>query len=202
MFRQTAEKLAEKFVASDGESFQFGRTTVRFPPPVPHGEKDSGLGWVLPCVVERSKDKFVFAPDVQGPVVNDTLEFLLGEKPRILIIGGPPTYLRGFRVGDEFFQTALDNMERLTESIETVVIDHHLLRDEGWYDFLAPVRKSAEKAGHQVLTAAGLLKAEPKPLEAIRKRLYEEEKPSEEFMKWAGLSKEVQSIRPPPLQAV
>ncbi len=201
MFRQIAEKLAEKFVAADGERFQFGRTTVRFPPPVPHGENDSGLGWVLPCTIERSKDKFVFAPDVQGPVVTETLEFLVREKPRVLIIGGPPTYLRGFRVGDEFFQVALHNLERLTESIETVVIDHHLLRDEGWYDFLAPVRKSAEKAGHQVLTAAGLVKAEPKPLEAIRKRLYEEEKPGDEFMKWAGLSKEQQSIQPPPLQA-
>ncbi len=202
MFRQTAEKLAEKVVAADGESFQFGRTTVRFPPPVPHGEKDSGLGWVLPCVVERSKDKLVFAPDVQGPVVDETLELLLREKPRVLIIGGPPTYLRGFRIGDEFFQTALHNLARLTESIETVVIDHHLLRDEGWYDFLSPVRKSAEKAGHQVLTAAGLLKAEPKPLEAIRKRLYEEEKPSGEFMKWTELPKEEQSIRPPPVKGL
>ncbi len=202
MFRQTAEKLAEKFVAADGESFQFGRTTVRFPSPVPHGENDSGLGWVLPCTVERSKDKLVFAPDVQGPVVAETLEFLLGEKPMVLIIGGPPTYLRGFRVGDEFFQTALHNLERLTESIETVVVDHHLLRDEGWHDFLAPVRESAERAGHRVLTAAGLLKAEPRPLEAYRRRLYEEEKPGEEFMNWAKLSKEKQSVLPPPLDAV
>ncbi len=202
MFRQTAEKLAEKFVAADGESFQFGRTTVRFPLPVPHGENDSGLGWVLPCIVERSKDKFVFAPDVQGPVVAETLELLLGEKPGVLIIGGPPTYLRGFRLGDEFFETALQSLERLAVSIETVVVDHHLLRDEGWHDFLGPVRKSAEKAGHQVLTAAGLLKAEPRPLEAIRKSLYAEEKPSDEFMKWAGLPKDKQGVVPPPLAAV
>src|SRR3989442_4063112 len=54
MFRQAAEKIAEKFEAADGRSFEFGRTRVRFPGPVPHGEGGSELGWVLPCVVEKS----------------------------------------------------------------------------------------------------------------------------------------------------
>jgi len=43
MFKQTAEKLAEKFVSADGETLQFGRTQVRFPQPIPHGKADSGL---------------------------------------------------------------------------------------------------------------------------------------------------------------
>jgi len=199
MFRQTAEKLAEKFEAVDGQSFEFGRTTVRFPAPVPHGEHESGLGWILPCIIERSKEKVVFAPDIQGPVVKETLDFLLEEKPQLLIIGGPPTYLRGFKVGDEFFETAIRNMQRLSENIPTIVIDHHLLRDEGWYDFLTPVRRSAEKAGNRILTAADLLKAKARILECQRRQLYEVAKPGAEFMKWAKLPDEKRSLLAPPL---
>ncbi len=198
MFKQTAEKLAEKFVAADGESFEFGRTTVRFTQPVPHGEDDTGLGWVLPCIIERSKEKMLFAPDVQGPVITETLELIVSEKPELLIIGGPPTYLQGFRIGDEFFQTALRSLERLSEVIKTVVVDHHLLRDEGWYEFLSPVRKSAEKAGHRILTAAELLKTQPRVLECQRRQLYDDDRPSEEFTEWTKLPEEKRSVTPPP----
>ena len=47
MFSQAAEKIAEKFEAADGRSFELGRTKVGFPSPVPHGEGESELGWVL-----------------------------------------------------------------------------------------------------------------------------------------------------------
>ncbi len=199
MFRQTVEKLVEKFEVADGKSFKFGRTTIRFPPPVPHGENDSGLGWVLPCIVEKGEEKLLFAADVQGPVVQDTLKLILEEEPETVILGGPPTYLQGFRIGDEFFQTALRHMEEIAKGVQTVVIDHHLLRDEGWSKFLEPVRKSAEKNGHEVITAAGLLKQEPRPLECRRNELYEEEKPSKEFLRWAKLPKEKLNETPPPL---
>src|SRR5207249_10670134 len=46
MFRQAAEKLAEKFEAADERTLEFGRTKVRFPASVPHGESESELGLV------------------------------------------------------------------------------------------------------------------------------------------------------------
>jgi len=199
MFKQAAEKWAEKIETADGQTFQYGKTTVRFPPPVPHGEEESGLGWVLLCTVERSGDKFVFAPDVQGPIDPGTVKVILDERPNTLVMGGPPTYLKGFKVGEDVFQTALRNMEKLASEIETLVIDHHLLRDEGWYDFLEPVRKTAQKNGHELLTAAGLLRDEPQPLECRRKELYEQEKPGQEFLKWAKLPREKLNETPPPI---
>jgi predicted metallo-beta-lactamase superfamily hydrolase len=90
-------------------------------------------------------------------------------------------------------------MERILESIPVVVVDHHLLRDEGWYKFLEPVRKSAESASHKLLTASELLAKEPTPLECKRQSLYEEEKPSKEFLEWANLPEEKRSDKPPPL---
>jgi uncharacterized protein len=199
MFRQATEKIAEKFEAADARSFEFGRTKLRFPNPVPHGEGESELGWVLPCIIEKAREKVFFAPDVQGPVVEETVSLILKEKPRLLIMGGPPTYLQGYRISDEFFQTATRNMKRILESIPVVVIDHHLLRGEGWYKFLEPVRKSAENAGHKLLTASELIEKAPMPLECKRQSLYEEEKPSKEFLEWANLPEEKRSEKPPPL---
>jgi uncharacterized protein len=199
MFKQAAEKWAQKFEVADGRAFEFGKTTVRFPEPVPHGEDESGLGWVLLCIVERGDEKLVFAPDVQGPVTDETVKLILDERPDLLIMGGPPTYLQGFRIGEEFFQTALRNMEKIVGEIQTVVIDHHLLRDEGWHKFLQPVRESAKKAKHELLVASDLLKHEPAPLECRRKELYEEEKPDAEFLKWTKLPKEKLEEIPPPL---
>jgi predicted metallo-beta-lactamase superfamily hydrolase len=90
-------------------------------------------------------------------------------------------------------------MEMIAKEVETLVIDHHLLRDEGWYRFLEPVRKSAEKMRHRVITAAELVEKKPNPLECRRKELYEEEKPSAEFLKWSKLPKEKLSETAPPL---
>jgi predicted metallo-beta-lactamase superfamily hydrolase len=150
-------------------------------------------------MIEKSDEKIVFAPDVQGPISKETVKVILDEKPSLVILGGPPTYLRGFRIGEEFFRTALIHMERIAKEVETLVIDHHLLRDDGWYKFLEPVRKSAESMGHRVITAAELARKEPNPLECRRKELYEEEKPTAEFLKWAKLPKEKLSETAPPL---
>jgi uncharacterized protein len=199
MFNQAAEKWAEKLEPADDQTFQFGKTTVRFPPPVPHGEDESGLGWVLLCIVAKSGEKMVFAPDVQGPIATETVDLILKEKPDVLIMGGPPTYLQGFRIGEEVFRKALLNMEKIVSEIETVVIDHHLLRDEGWHRFLEPVRDSAKKTEHQLMTAADLLGKEPGPLECRRKELYEQEKPAADFLKWTKLSKDEMNETAPPI---
>ena len=199
MFKQAAEKWAARFEVADGKSFEFGETRVRFPPPVPHGEAESELGWVLLCIVERSGEKILFAPDVQGPVAEKTLKIILDERPDLLVMGGPPTYLQGFRIGEEFFQTSLRNMEKIAQHVEKVVIDHHLLRDEGWHRFLEPVRTLAEKLGHRVLTAADILGIEPEPLECNRRELYEKEIPRKEFLNWTKLPRDKLNETAPPI---
>ena len=199
MFNQAVLKIAKKFEAADGKTFEFGRTTLRFPNPVPHGEGDSELGWVLPCIIERADEKLFFAPDVQGPVVEETVSLILDEKPSLLIMGGPPTYLQGYRIGDEFFRTAARNMKVILNEIPVVVIDHHLLRDEGWSNFLDPVRKSAENAGHKLLTASEFVGKVPWPLECKRQSLYKDEEPSKDFLEWADMPEEKRNNTAPPL---
>ena len=199
LFHQAVKDIAKQFNVADGETFTFGRTTVKFSPPVPHGESESELGFVIPCSIESKGQTIVFAPDVQGPVVEETAKFILDEKPEIAIIGGPPTYLQGFKVSEDFINSAVQHMKQIVEKIPVSVIDHHLLRDAGWEKFMTPVREVAEKNGNKVITAAELIGEPPHPLETERRKLYEEQKPSNEFLKWTKLSKEKQKTTPPPL---
>jgi len=199
LFKQSVEEIAKEFEIADGQTYTYGRSTVQFWSPVPHGESDSELGWVIPFSIESKGEKVLYAPDVQGPVVEETVQLILNEKPDTLIIGGPPTYLQGFKVGDEFINAARHNMKRIAEKIPIFVVDHHLLRDPMWSKFLDPIREVAAKAGNKVITAAELLGENPAPLEGERKKLYESEVPSKEFLKWAKLPKEKQKNVPPPL---
>jgi predicted metallo-beta-lactamase superfamily hydrolase len=199
LFKQSVEELAKEFEIADGQTYTYGRTTVQFSQPVPHGESDSELGWVIPLSIESKGEKVLFAPDVQGPVVEETVELILKEKPDIAIIGGPPTYLQGFKVSDEFINAARHNMKRIAERTPIFVVDHHLLRDPLWANFLDPVRETAAKFGNKVITAAELIGESPTPLEGERRKLYADEPPSNEFWKWAKLPKEKQRGVPPPL---
>jgi predicted metallo-beta-lactamase superfamily hydrolase len=71
---------------ADGRSFYYGVTTIQFSEPLYHGEEGSKLGYVL-ATIFRSRDlTFIHASDVQGPISNKTLDFILKEKPDVLII--------------------------------------------------------------------------------------------------------------------
>jgi predicted metallo-beta-lactamase superfamily hydrolase len=82
---------------------------------------------------------------------------------------------------------ALDNLSKLVEKAPTVILDHHLLRAEGWRDSLQSLFDIAKNVGHKVATAAEFLGESNNSLEFRRRELYESEKPSESFMKWASL---------------
>lgn len=198
LFKQAVEGIAKEYDTCDGQNYSFGRTTVNFSSPVPHGEVESELGWVLVLVLEAKGEKVLFAPDVQGPVVEETVQLILGESPDVAIIGGPPTYLQGFKVSDDLIRSASKNMVRLARKVPILVVDHHLLRDQNWSSFLEPVRKEAEHSGNKVLTAAEMLGRPTGTLENKRKQLYEEQKPTEQFLKWTKLAKEKQRLTPPP----
>jgi hypothetical protein len=168
-----------------------------FSEPVFHGSENSALGWVLMTTIEHKGEKFMFAPDVQGPMSTHTLELILNENPSQLMIGGPPLYLAKFRVDDEQIQIGLNNLRRIVDNIPHVILEHHILRDENWLEktkqALQPCRTDCK-----VLTAAEYLGRENLFLEAVRKRLFAEKPPSTEFKNWMhrGLI-EKKHVKPP-----
>jgi len=199
MFRKTGGKFAEKLEVVDGKSFIFGTSTkVKFSEPVFHGSENSFLGWVLMTTIQYQEEKFMFAPDVQGPMRPRTLELILREKPQITMIGGPPLYLSGFRVKEENLQKGLKNLEKIAETVPLTILEHHILRDKDWREKTKDIFDKANEYGHKILTAAEFLGENNVFLEAVRKRLFTEKPPSAEFQKWMRKSRETQRhVKPP-----
>ena len=199
MFRKTGGKFAKKLEIADEKTFTFGKSTkVRFSEPVFHGPENSALGWVLMATVECQNERFMFAPDVQGPMCSDTLELIIKEKPQLIMIGGPPLYLAGFKVKEEFIQAGLKNLEKIVETVPCTILEHHILRDEKWREKTKTVLERAKKHKHKILTAAEFLKNKNTFLEATRKQLFVENPPSSEFEKWMRKSKaEKKHVKPP-----
>ncbi|MGB9756223.1 MAG: MBL fold metallo-hydrolase [Candidatus Bathyarchaeales archaeon] len=199
IFQKTGGKYAKKLEVADGKTFLFGKVTkVRFSEPVFHGPEDSALGWILMTTVEYENEKFMFAPDVQGPMVKQTLNIIIKEKPQLLMIGGPPLYLARFKVDEKQIQDGMKNLEKVVSLSQMIILEHHVLRDENWREKANGIFKKAGEVGCKVLTAAEFLKEENAFLEAIRKRLYVENPPSREFEKWVNLSlADKKRIKPP-----
>ncbi|HXX86847.1 MAG TPA: hypothetical protein VEH86_00170 [Candidatus Acidoferrum sp.] len=199
MFQKTGGSFAKELEVADGKSFEFGDTEIRFSEPVFHGPENSFLGWVLMVTVQYGEDVFMFAPDVQGPICSRTLRLILGEKPGLLMLGGPPSYLVGFKTDEEQVRTALDNLGRIVECVPTTILEHHLLRDENWKEKSTDVFYRAFASDHTVLTAAEFLGLRNRFLEASRRKLFIEYPPSREFEKWMRTSVEAKKRLRPPL---
>jgi len=198
MFKKTGGKYAMRLEVADGTTFEFGATKLRFSDPVFHGHENSELGWVLMTTIECGDERVLFASDVQGPMFEPTLEMIVAESPRLVIVGGPPTYLSGFRVPEEYIQRGLRSLESLVQRVPETILEHHLLRDERWRELSQKIFDVASKVGHKVVTAAEFVGEKNNLLESRRKELYENEPPGDSFQKWLRVPvTERKKTRPP-----
>jgi len=201
MFQRFVKRIGGKCEIADGKTFEYGATQVRVSQPVPHGEEESELGWVVMTTIESRDDKLLHASDVQGPMAKGTARMILTESPDLLILGGPPVYLEGAKVDKAVIRKGIDNAVRITAKVPKTLFEHHLLRSEDWRDRAKPVYDSGRKAGHAVTTAAEYAGETLQVLEAIRPQLYEEEPPSEAFLKWSMMKREKQRSQWPPIDS-
>jgi uncharacterized protein len=198
MFQKTGGKATGKLEVADGKAFSFGETTVRFSEAVPHGPEDSMLGWVVMATVECGGERFMHAPDVQGPMANHTAQLIQAEKPDAIMIGGPPFYLGGFKVEEAQLRRGVENLRSIIREMPVTILEHHALRDEMWKRRSEPLFEAASEAGHQLVTGAEYAGRENVFLESKRKQLYKDYPPSEEFKKWTKLgTNELSRVKPP-----
>jgi predicted metallo-beta-lactamase superfamily hydrolase len=199
MFKKTGGSYAKKLETADGKTFKSGETELRFSEPVFHGPENSQLGWLLMVTIEFADEKVVFASDVQGPMYAPTLTKILDENPQMVIVGGPPTYLAGFRVKDELIEEGMQNLKKLVEGVPITILEHHTLRDENWRSLCQPIFEAAAESGHKVLTAAEFLGTKNNFLEFRRRRLFEAEPPSSDFEKWMKIPLQKRKLAKPPI---
>jgi len=199
VFANTGGKYAKKLEVADGKMFKFGDTLLKFSEPVFHGSEGSPLGWVLATTIRCGDERVVFAPDVQGPMHDATLQMIIAEKPQLLIIGGPPLYLAGFRVSEGQMQEGLERLKQLVANVPLIILEHHLLRTENWREQSMTIFETACKTGHRVMSAAEFLGKKDNLLEAKRKQLFEAEPPGKGFTKWTNISTSARKLVKPPL---
>ena len=184
MFQKTGGKHAKVLEAADGKTFTYGKTFLRFSEAVAHGSEDSMLGWVIMAVVEHEGERFMFAPDVQGPMSTHTLELILDARPTVIMLGGPPLYLGGFRVDMAQLEQGLRNLEHIVAAVPLVILEHHALRDESWKLKMEKVFQRSSEAGRSIFTAAEYAGKKNLFLEFNRKQLFRDHPPSDEFKRW------------------
>ena len=197
MFQKTGGKHAKTLEAADGKTFTYGKTSLRFSEAVAHGSEDSMLGWVIMTVVEYEGERFMFAPDIQGPMSTHTLQLILDAKPTVIMLGGPPLYLGGFRVEMAQLEQGLRNLERIVEAVPLVILEHHALRDELWKPKMEKVFQKAAQSRHSIVTAAEYTGKENLFLESKRKQLYQDHPPSDEFKQWMKTLNDKKIAKPP-----
>jgi len=155
--------LGSSLPSAEGSSFD----CISFSPPVPHGTRDKGFGTVMMTRVCEGDEVFVHSSDIQLLDREAVLE-VLAWKPTVVFSSGPPLYLSHHvpEASEEAFENAL----LLARNVETLILDHHLLRSLEGYNWL---KKLAGKVKNTVMCAAEFMGKEPELLEARRKMLYE-----------------------------
>lgn len=172
-FLEGIEGYPREVEYSDGGSYEFGKSKIRFSEPVPHGP-GTRLGYVIQVSIREDDECFVFTSDVEGPCLDEQVEFILEENPTTVYIDGPLSYMLGYRYSRKSLEESLWNIARVINDtlVKKLILDHHLLRDLGWRDIVKPIFKEASRRGKSVITAAESSGRKNDMLEARRKELY------------------------------
>ncbi|NOZ58817.1 MAG: hypothetical protein GXO66_04495 [Euryarchaeota archaeon] len=173
-FLERLGELPERVEYCDGRSFSFGDVELIFSPPVYHGTNPR-LGYVTEVAVRCQGKCFLFSSDIEGPSIEEQVNFILEQNPSVAYIDGPMSYMLGYRYSMKSFEATKQNLIRVLREteVETLVLDHHLLRDLEWRSKLGEVFSTAEELGKRVQSAAQFAGREELMLEARRKELYE-----------------------------
>jgi predicted metallo-beta-lactamase superfamily hydrolase len=172
-FLAAIKGLPRRLEIADGKSFTFGETTITFSKAVCHGTNPR-LGYVTETCIKSGGEKFLHTSDVEGPSLEDQIAFILNEKPDILFVDGPMTYMLGYRYSFKSLEISNSNLVKAIRetSVHTLVLDHHFLRDINYKMRIKPVYEEARKRGVKVMTAAEFSGRKIEMLEALRKELY------------------------------
>ncbi len=173
-FLKKIEGVPKEILFSDGEQFTCNHTKIIFSPPVFHGTNNK-LGYVTEVLIDDGY-RLIHTSDVEGPAIPDQADFILENKPNMVILDGPLTSMLGFRYSQANLDASTKNMIRIINEcpVDTLIVDHHILRDLKWKERLAGVFGTAQEKGVKVITAAEFLGKPIDMLEAHRRELYKE----------------------------
>ena len=178
--KRGVKNIAKKIEYADNKRYRLDRdVTIEFSPPLPHGPEGTRLGYVIITTLKVGDKIVVHASDVQGPISDATARYIAERSPDILIISGPPTYFKGYKMDEQEIIRGFHNLERIISNLRQesiVVVDHHLLRDLDYASHLEDIRRVAEERSIEVKTAAEYMGRRPELLEAMRRQLWKDQR--------------------------
>jgi len=135
---------------------------------MPHGSYAHRPAEVMMTRIEANGRVFVHADDIQ------LLEYypvqqIIDWRPDVVLVSGPPIYLE--RLGKHVLENARKNALHLADCVDTLIIDHHLMRSHEGVLWLENV---CEEAGGNIMCAADYMEKPRFLLEAWRRDLYRE----------------------------
>jgi hypothetical protein len=155
--------------AADGLERREAEFGLEVSAPLPHGLDGTTLGSVVALTVvdPAQRERFVFASDVQGPLSPVAAAYLIRQRPTLVYLSGPPSYIE-HELGAASIERGVDHLIRVIEVTGCrVIMDHHALRDMHWSR-----RFERLWATGRVTTAAGFLGLPAVPLECRRHELW------------------------------
>ena len=166
------EKIKDtcELIYSDNTKHKIGNTEIIFSPPFFHGPENVRLGYVIMTTIKEKEKTLLHASDVQGPITSDAKDYILNQKPDLLIMDGPPTIFLGWKFSMKNLQDASDNLVEIIQKLDCdIILDHHLLRDIKYKEkFPEPY----EIGGIKLKTFAEYLGKKNNTLESHRKKLW------------------------------
>jgi len=141
---------------------------MTFSKAVSHGQANDAFGQVMMTKIEDGGQVFVHASDIQLLDRRAILQILQWH-PDIVLASGPPLYLP--QLSNRQCQIAWQNAVSLSRGVDTLILDHHIMRCEEGAVWLK--RLSAE-TGRGVICAADFMKRPRLLLEAWRRQLYKD----------------------------
>lgn len=157
----------------DGKSYEIGNTYIELSQPVFHGVNNK-LGYVVEVFIEHNNKSFVFSSDVEGPIHEEQVAFIVEKNPEIVLIDGPMTYMLGYRYSTRSLESSVENIKKVIERTEVkcVILDHHLLRDLNWRDKIQGLFEFSKQYDVKIMSAAEFAGVKEELLEAKRKELH------------------------------
>ena len=153
-----AKKLNRPLPVSEGMS----DGPLSFSSAIPHGERGMRGGSVMMTRVEEDGAVFVHASDIQ--MLSDAaIKQILAWQPNIVLASGPPIHLPGVTLKKQ--ESALRRTLQLAKEVDTLILDHHLMRSkegEQWLDHVSSL------TGHKVICVADFMGCRRNLLEAER----------------------------------
>ena len=154
---------------ADGYERREHALELRVSSPLPHGVEGTTLGYIVALAVVDpiERERFVFASDVQGPLSGVAAGWLMQQRPTLLYLAGPPSYIER-EIGAAVIERGIDNLLRVIDATGCrVIMDHHAVRDAAF-----GARFARLWATGRVVTAAAHLGLVVDALESRRHQLW------------------------------